>query len=76
MPDESFKPVGLDRKRLFALMKERNLDGIFLSSPENVFYTTGFPTLSGSGNPIVYADSAGTCIVRAHTLENSAPAFL
>jgi Xaa-Pro aminopeptidase len=55
MPDESFKPVGLDRTRLFALMKERNLDGIFLSSPENVFYTTGFPTLPGSGNPIVYA---------------------
>jgi Xaa-Pro dipeptidase len=55
MPDESFKPVGLDRKRLFALMKERNLDGIFLSSPENVFYTTGYPTLPGSGNPIVYA---------------------
>jgi Xaa-Pro aminopeptidase len=55
MPDESFRPVGLDRSRLFALMKERNLDGIFISSPENVFYTTGYPTLPGSGNPIVYA---------------------
>ena len=55
MPEDSFKPVGLDRTRLFALMKAQKLDGIFLSSPENVFYTTGYPTLPGSGNPIVYA---------------------
>ena len=55
MLDDSLKPVGLDRSRLFAMLKQRNLDGIFLASPENVFYTTGFPTLPGSGNPIVYA---------------------
>lgn len=55
MPEDSFKPVGLNRPRLFAMMKERKLDGIFLSSPENVFYTTGYPTLPSSGNPIVYA---------------------
>jgi Xaa-Pro aminopeptidase len=55
MPEDSFKPAGLDRTRLFALMKAQKLDGIFLSSPENVFYTTGYPTLPGSGNPIVYA---------------------
>jgi Xaa-Pro aminopeptidase len=55
MPEDSLKPVGLDRSRLFAMLKQRNLDGIFLSSPENVFYTTGFPTLPSSGNPIVYA---------------------
>ena len=55
MSEDSFKPIGLDRARLFALMKERGLDGIFLSSPENVFYTTGYPALPGSGNPIVYA---------------------
>ena len=55
MLEDSLKPVGLDRSRLFAMLKQRNLDGIFLASPENVFYTTGFPTLPGSGNPIVYA---------------------
>ena len=55
MSEDSFKPIGLDRARLFVLMKERGLDGIFLSSSENVFYTTGYPTLPGSGNPIVYA---------------------
>jgi len=52
---ETYKPVGLDRSRLVSLMGERKLDGIFLSSAENVFYTTGFPTLPASGNPIVYA---------------------
>ena len=36
-------------------MKARGLDGIFLSSPENVFYVTGYPALPGSGNPIIYA---------------------
>ena len=55
MSEDSLKPVGLDRSRLFAMLKQSKLDGIFLSSPENVFYTTGFPTLPGSGNPIVYA---------------------
>ncbi len=51
----TFKPVGLNKERLVALMAERKLDGLFLASPENVFYTTGYPTLPGSGNPIIYA---------------------
>jgi Xaa-Pro aminopeptidase len=55
MSDDFLKPVGLDRPRLFAQMNARGLDGLFLASPENVFYTTGYPTLPGSGNPIVYA---------------------
>lgn len=55
MSELSFKPVGLDHTRLVALMKDRGLDGILLSSPENVFYTTGYPCLPSSGNPIIYA---------------------
>ena len=55
MSQVSFKPVGLDRERLRALMAERKLDGLLLSSPENVFYTTGYPALPSSGNPIIYA---------------------
>ncbi len=54
-PLDMFKPVGLDKPRLVKLMNERGLDGICLSSPENVFYTTGYPCLPGSGNPIIYA---------------------
>jgi Xaa-Pro aminopeptidase len=50
-----YKPVGLDRLRLLGLMQAYGLDGIFLSSPENVFYTTGYPCLPSSGNPIIYA---------------------
>ena len=55
MSEMSFKPIGLDRVRLAALMQANNLDGILFSSPENVFYTTGYPCLPGSGNPIIYA---------------------
>ncbi len=55
MPEISFLPIGLDRLRLTALMQARGLDGVFFSSPENVFYTTGYPCLPGSGNPIIYA---------------------
>jgi Xaa-Pro aminopeptidase len=55
MTETSFLPLGLDRARLTALMQARGLDGIFFSSPENVFYTTGYPCLPGSGNPIIYA---------------------
>jgi Xaa-Pro aminopeptidase len=55
MSEVSFLPVGLDRARLTALLQERGLDGIFFSSPENVFYTTGYPCLPGSGNPIIHA---------------------
>ncbi len=55
MTEVSFKPVGMERARLLALMQERKLDGLFLSSPENVFYATGYPCLPGSGNPIIHA---------------------
>jgi Xaa-Pro aminopeptidase len=55
MPEVSFMPIGLDRARLLSMIQARGLDGIFFSSPENVFYTTGYPCLPGSGNPIIYA---------------------
>ncbi len=55
MAEDAFKAIGLDRPKLFKLMQERGLDGIFFSTPENVFYSTGYPTLPGSGNPIIYA---------------------
>jgi Xaa-Pro aminopeptidase len=55
MVDVSYKPVGLNRNRLTELIRARGLDGIFFSSPENVFYTTGYPCLPTSGNPIIYS---------------------
>jgi Xaa-Pro aminopeptidase len=35
-------------------MRDRGLGGILLTSPENVFYTTGYTTLPSAGNPILY----------------------
>ncbi len=50
-----FHAIGLDRSRLIALMKDKNIDAIVLSTPENVLYTTGYPCMPASGNPILYA---------------------
>jgi Xaa-Pro aminopeptidase len=38
-----------------ASMREKGIDAVLLSSPENVFYTTGYPLLPYAGNPILYA---------------------
>jgi Xaa-Pro dipeptidase len=35
-------------------MEERLLDAVLLTSPENVFYATGYTALPSSGNPILY----------------------
>jgi Xaa-Pro aminopeptidase len=49
-----FGTAGFDKRKLQSLMQERGLDGIVLTSPENVFYTTGYTTLPSAGNPILY----------------------
>ena len=49
-----FGTAGFDKRKLHALMQERGLDGVLLTSPENVFYTTGYTTLPSAGNPILY----------------------
>ncbi len=55
MTKARFSPPGFDRSRLIARMKEKGVDAVLLSTPENVFYTTGYPCLPASGNPILYA---------------------
>jgi Xaa-Pro aminopeptidase len=50
----AFHPLGLDRARMLELMAEQGLAGILLTSPENVFYTSGYTALPSSGNPILY----------------------
>jgi Xaa-Pro aminopeptidase len=49
-----FLPVGLNRDRMRQLMGARHLDGMLLTSPENVFYVTGYTTLPTAGNSILY----------------------
>lgn len=45
-------------------VRAAGLDGILLSSAENVYYASGLPILPGSGNPILFA------------LKNQLPAFV
>jgi Xaa-Pro aminopeptidase len=49
------QPPGIGKAQLVEQIKERGLDGILLSSAENVYYASGLPTLPGSGNPILFA---------------------
>lgn len=55
MTKPRFHPLGFQREKLSALMQQRGLAAILLTSPENVFYTTGYTCLSNSGNPILYS---------------------
>lgn len=55
MTDASLLPAGLVPERLVEGLGARDLDGLVLTSAENVFYTTGFPALAGAGNPIMHA---------------------
>jgi len=47
--------VGYNKQRAAALMEKHNLDILFVTSPLNVYYTTGLPTLHGAPNPILEA---------------------
>ena len=58
------QPPGTGKAKLVEQIRERGLDGILLSSAENVYYTSGLPTLPGSGNPILFA------------LKNQLPSFV
>lgn len=49
-----FLPLGFDKHKLIRLMAQHEIDAVLLTSPEHVFYTTGFPALFSSGNPILY----------------------
>jgi Xaa-Pro aminopeptidase len=50
-----FKPIGFYKDSLLTKMNEKGIDAVLLTSPENVMYTTGYPCLPGSGNPILFA---------------------
>jgi Xaa-Pro aminopeptidase len=50
-----FYTVGFDKSRLLALMKEKGIDAILLTTPESVSYTTGYPCMPAGGNPILFA---------------------
>jgi Xaa-Pro aminopeptidase len=48
------RPVGLDHGALRQQIHGGGFHGLLLTSPENVFYTTGYTSLPSAGNPILY----------------------
>jgi len=54
IPINRFLPIGFDKHKLLPLMKQRGIRTVLLTSPEDVFYTTGYTALPTSGNPILY----------------------
>ena len=55
MPTVRFPSPGFDPQRFIPLMQQRRIDAILITSPENVYYTTGYPAIPSAGNPILYA---------------------
>lgn len=63
MPHQIMLP-GVGKQRMVEQVRAADLDGVLLSSAENVYYASGLPTLPGCGNPILFA------------LKNQLPAFV
>jgi Xaa-Pro aminopeptidase len=56
-PATEFLPLGFSaesRAELASTIAAAGLSALLLTSPENIQYTTGYPCLPGSGNPILY----------------------
>ena len=53
--EAKFYPAGFNISRFMNLMESFGVDGVLITSPENVFYITGYPSLPSSGNPILFA---------------------
>ncbi|MFX1315509.1 MAG: M24 family metallopeptidase [Promethearchaeota archaeon] len=48
------EPIGYDKKRAMETLEKYNIDALIATTPVNVFYTTGIPTLHVSNNPILF----------------------
>jgi Xaa-Pro aminopeptidase len=48
------KPIGYNKKRAIELLEKFKVDALIATTPVNVFYTTGIPTLHVAPNPILY----------------------
>ena len=46
---------GADKQRMIEQVRAAGLDGMLLSSAENVHYASGLPTLPDNGNPLLFA---------------------
>jgi Xaa-Pro aminopeptidase len=49
------KPIGFSRSKVSKLMQDAGIDVLVASSPENVFYCSGLPTIYATPNPVLAA---------------------
>jgi Xaa-Pro aminopeptidase len=50
-----FPSPGFDKDRFTQRMASEGLSGFLITSPENVYYSTGYPAIPSAGNPILFA---------------------
>ncbi|NME36293.1 MULTISPECIES: Xaa-Pro peptidase family protein [Fusobacterium] len=55
-------------EKLMYFMKEKNLDFIIISNPENIFYYTNFNPIIYSNPPFVIIKKTGECILLLHSI--------
>jgi Xaa-Pro aminopeptidase len=48
------QPIGYSKEKAQNILRKYNIDVLIASTPVNVFYTTGLPTLHVAPNPILY----------------------
>ena len=48
------EPIGFNKERTHNILEKHNIDVLVASTPVNVFYLTGLPTLHVASNPILY----------------------
>lgn len=48
------EPIGFSKEKARQVLEKHNIDVLVASTPVNVFYTTGMPTLHVAPNPILY----------------------
>ena len=53
--EAKFFPAGFNKNRFMDLMESTGVEGVLITSPENISYVTGYPCLPSSGNPILFA---------------------
>lgn len=53
--EATLKAPGFSAGRFADKLREHGLDALVATSPENVYYITGYPVLPSSGNPILYS---------------------
>lgn len=60
-------PIGFNKERIQKIMQEKEINLLIATSPENVFYSCGLPTMPSAPNPILYSlkyQYPNICLIR------------